>query len=399
MNTRQLGINPIFPPRERVYPGDLYIAPFYRDLDQSKVSPLYFTITAQRFDHVDMSFALDEEQLIDTLPEMQDYTDDSGKVITPWTLNPYPGSKGRRGGRQISGGRINGLVAFPGFTFASLSESDIGVNITNGAWGALFGGGRKARYSVSYSVPAAEYISIPLKTAMETFRAYVAGLSVGAKDDIKLISKSMSSQETSDVITVMILPTEVFYARAIDITVSADDALSANLSAVTMAMVELSAEKTKLQSQLLKLRGINSSMPSVKEEGEVINTEEAKEAGNKGAKDKESAQPSNQKQISALESQIENIQSQIDNTSRSVIPSVPGVTGSVTRASAYGVTLRQVFQYPIAIGYRGLSFLTDDIIANKISPRSPNGTLYFRGKLDDERFDQLFHNESAKKIN
>lgn len=343
-NTRQLAINPLFPPRERFYPGDLYIAPYFADVSQDSSAPHNYLLRSHRFDHVDLSAALAQEQAIAPLPALSTYKDETGKDVSTWPLNPYP----------ASGGRVNGLVAFPGFTFASASSSQLGANISNGGWGGLFGGGREAHYTVSYSVPAAEYISVPMRAAMAAFWRYRAGLDKRSLSDLQMLADTVRPVGKTRGRTVLVFPNEVYYARAIDVTVAADDASSANLSAVTLGMVEMSERQAKLQAELDKLRGTPAAAPA---------------AGSAAA----AASAQQQSKIDSLKSQIDALQTRIDQTARSVIPSVPGVTGSVTRSSAQGVTLRQTFHYPVAIGYRGVEFDTDQLVTGTVAANQGAG--------------------------
>lgn len=326
-NTRQLAISPLFPPRERFYPGDLYIAASLSAADSKKDKSHNYLLRSHRFDHVDLSDALKAEQTIATLPALASYKDEAGKDVSTWPLSAYP----------ASGGRVNGLVAFPGFTFASASSSQLGANVSNGGWGALFGGAHQSHYTVSYSVPAAEYISVPMRAAMAAFRQYRTGLDSSSLNDLALLAHSVRPQDGG---AVLVYPNEVYYARALDITVTADDATSANLSAVTLAMVEMSDRQTKLQTELDKLRGTPAAAGAAAP----------------------AASATKQGEIDRLQSQIDTLQTRLDQAARSVVPSVPGVTGSVTRSSSQGVTLRQTFNYPVAIGYRGVEFDIDQLV-------------------------------------
>lgn len=331
-NTRQLSILPLFPPRERFYPGDLYLAGVVSAQDSKRDHAANYLVRSHRYDHVDLSKALVAEQAIATLPALASYKDEAGKDVSTWPLSRYP----------AAGGRVNGLVAFPGFTFASASSAQLGANVSTGGWGGRFGTANASHYRVSYSVPAAEYISVPMRAAMAAFRQYSATLDAATLDDLKTLAETVRPKG-GDV--ELVYPNEVYYARALDITVTSDKATSANLSAVTAAMIDMTDRKTRLQAQLDKLR----STPAAAAVGAA-------------------PAPADQSEIDRLQGEVDTLQTQIDQSARAIVPNVPGVTGSVTRSSAQGVTLRQTFRYPVAIGYRGMAFNVDKLVAGKVQP-------------------------------
>lgn len=316
-NTRQLGISPIYPPRERFEPGDIYLAV---TVPASKIGEMpdgFYTTTPIRYGQLDLTSNFTKEQQRRQLPAMPSYVNESGTAVTPWNMQDYP----------AAGGRLNGIVAFPGYSFASATDAELGINVTNGAWGGLLGASSNSKYLISYSVPAAEYISLPLDSIMAVANVYYNKNKDQALRLAKTMRDGLPENLSSKVTLSMIVATEIFYARAIDIAISAKDSSSATLSATTMKLIDLGEKKAKLQEELLKLK--SPAAP---------------------------AAPAAQNKIALLESQISELQSTINTATQSVIPNIPGATGSITRSSATGVTLRQVFKYPVAIGYRGVSY-------------------------------------------
>ena len=360
VNTRQLGIHPIYPPRERFYPGDIYVMAYFEGSRADAMLPLDYSLMSQRFDHIDLGALITAEQAIKPLPELASYKDGEGKEIVPWPVVSYPAG---------GSGRANGIVAFPGFTFASASSVKLGANLATGGWGGSIGGGQESHYTVSYLVPAAEYVSVPMRPAMQSFRAWRAALAddVCAWSDLLTLSRAVvpaghedpalasptcesgkkvaptpkggkkTPAKRPDLNPVVVFPNEVFYARAIDVTVSADEAMSAKMAAVTASMIEASETKTALEQKMAVLNGTVPPTP-------VAQAEQASKAA-------------------TLKAQIDALQARITQSAQAVIPSVPGVTGSVTRSSAYGVTLRQTFRYPVAIGYRGMHFYVSELMS------------------------------------
>jgi hypothetical protein len=379
-NTRNLGIIPIYPPRERVYPGDIYISAIFDYVTIEDGAEYLYTITPFRYDHLDLQQEFKNEAA-DTrlMPAMASYTN-GGNSTTPWAMPKH----------GVNGGRLNGLIAFPGFTFASMKEFTVGANITNGAWGALFGGSRTTEYLVSYSVPAAEYISLELRPLLQNIRSYRAKITASQVKDIRDLGRSLQKAYVGDTPPIMaiIIPSEVYYARSIDVTISSADGTGVQFSAVTMAMVELSARKQKLQDQLV----------SIGELGPPQNTQDKPENGAKPPKpDVKPASPDssekpgndtdgNTENITAtsLRTQISSIQTEIATLAKSAIPSAPGVTGSVSASNANGVTLTQTFYYPIAVGYKGLTYRLNAFAALPKPGNSPKAAATETdGAIDD----------------
>jgi hypothetical protein len=333
-NARQLGISPIYPPRERFEPGDVYLGITVPSSLIGKMPNEFYTVTPKRYGHIDLSKELALEQQRQALPATASYVNEAGTSLTPWNMQDYP----------ATGGRVNGLVAFPGFSFASASDTDLGVNLTNRAWGGLFGFSKKSRYLVSYTVPAAESISVPLDKVLAATAPYFHQIKLN-QINVPLVNlgNSMLEGMPQGVKASLVVVTEVYYARAIDVTISATDSDSAQLSATTMKLVDLSEKKAKLQQELLKLKVATPPPPQPPAPNTTQNT------------------------IALLESQINDLQANIETSAQAAVPSIPGATGSVSRSSATGVTLRQVFKYPIAIGYRGVSFALDRLDINNPS--------------------------------
>ncbi|NNA55633.1 hypothetical protein [Pseudomonas koreensis] len=369
-NTEQLGIQAIYPPRAQFEVGDVFIA---RAVEAGKkIKTADYVLGSVRVDHIDMS-----EELYRSAPtvmfESSDTYDDGTGNGTVKTRKVLP--------LMVRDRVVNSQVAFPGFTFASLAESDVGVNVTSSAIGALFGFGRRSQYNVSYSIPAAETYGVTYLEARRRFDQeapvrYNVADRKRMRDAATALQASRARQsDASDPILVFV--TDVYLARAIDVTVSSQDGMSAAFSALTLAMVDLSDKKKSLEAQLLKLRKPSggSSEAGADSEGAESPGESAGKVQTKTDKVTKVADatkpdlpkpedkpvtppvtPGKQLEIDRLQAELEKVNSQLRQQVSQVAPSLPGVTGSVVKSSAMGVTLRQAFARPVAIGYRGINF-------------------------------------------
>ncbi|EJM32659.1 hypothetical protein [Pseudomonas sp. GM25] len=373
-NTEQLGIQAIYPPRAQFEVGDVFVARSVGKGQKSKTAD--YVLGSIRVDHIDLS-----EELYRSAPtvtfESSDTYDDGTGIGTVQTRKVLP--------LKVRDRVINSLVAFPGFTFASLAESDVGVNVTSNAIGALIGLGRRSQYSVSYSVPAAETYGVSYLEARRRFNE-VAPTRYTIKDRQMLKEAaqalSTSGRGSEGAQSVLVLITDVYLARAIDVSVSSEEGMSATFSALTMAMVDLSDKKKSIEAQLLKLRKEPNAGAGAGAGAEgKVQTQEDKETKPADPQKSDKPQPevktaaaavstTSQARIDELEAELEQVNSQLRDRVNKVAPDLPGVTGSVVRSSALGVTLRQAFARPVAIGYRGINYSIESLLPPPVTAQN-----------------------------
>ncbi len=340
-NTEQLGIRAIYPPRSQFEVGDVFIA---RAVAKGqKFDPADYVLGSVRIDHIDLS-----EELYRSAPTIMFQSSDNeesgsgtDKVKTAKVL-PL----------KIRDRVINSQVAFPGFTFASLAENEVGANATGSAFAALFGGGRRSQYSVSYSVPAAETYGV---TYLEARRKFDVEAPKRYSDaDRKMMREAAESlqagnKSTDDLPAALVLVTDVYLARSIDVTVSSGEGKGATFSALTLAMSDLSDRKKSLEAQLTQLRASAGKK-----------ADQPKTEGNTAA-----VSAPEQAEVDKVEAQLAQVNTQLRQQVTQVAPNLPGVTGAVVKSSAMGVTFRQSFAQPVAIGYRGINYSIESLGALK----------------------------------
>ncbi|MGY2286402.1 hypothetical protein [Pseudomonas gingeri] len=338
-NTEQLGIKAIYPPRANMEVGDLYIVRSAKSGTDLKTED--YVHSSIWFDRIDLKKELVGKASSIHFTSAVKVTDGSGKETTAWqtpALNITEGSTTTK---------INNLVAFPGFTFASLAESEIGVNVASSAFGAAFGGGRKSAYTVAYSVPAAETYGVPYLAAKKAFKGYTQLELTELEKAAKALILPPSSKRTGTT-PVLVLITELYFARALDVVVSSSEATNAQFSALTLSMVELSEKKSAIEEKLLALKNRQTPAP----QGTALAGD-----GTPPAPEGTGAQSEADKRIELqLQAELQQVNAQMNAKASQIAPNMPGVTGSVVRSSASSVTLRQAFDVPVAIGYKGIRF-------------------------------------------
>ncbi|WP_139831393.1 MULTISPECIES: hypothetical protein [unclassified Pseudomonas] len=374
LNTEQLGIKAIYPPRSNVEVGDLFIARAAKAGE--KLSTGDYVLASTKFDYIDIDAQIVESARKHTFTSLATYDDGSGNgSVQARALIPM----------EIDGTQVNSLVAFPGFTFASLAESDIGVNVTSSAIASALGFGRRSQYSVSYSVPSAEtygarYLLARKRFDEETSTRYT-------EDDLRRMREAADQLQATQMKTanaaapILVFVTDVYLARALDVVVTSDEGMSGTFKAVTLAMVDLSDKKKSLEAQLGKLTGEAATKPQAPAEAPKPKPEDPKPkpedpkpaaAAEKPKDDKPPKEgstppkpPAKQAEIDRVKSELAQVNDQLRDKVSQIVPDLPGVTGSVVRSSALGITLRQAFAEPVAIGYRGIHF--------KIAALKPSG--------------------------
>lgn len=346
-NTEQLNFKPIFPPRGNFEVGDLYVVRAAKA--GAKMKTVDYYMSSVWFDRMRL-----DDELAKAAPHitMQKTPEDkSGLVATtsvPDLFVPNTSTK------------MNALVAFPGFSFASLAESDLGLGVSNSAIGAFFGGARKSAYSVAYSVPVAETYGVlygDAHLAADTYlKAYTEAKRDKLKDAVVSLKNDAKAVEKDGTTSVLVLVTQVYLARSLDVVISSTESNGAQLAAVTRALTDLDERKTAIENQLKALK------PAPK----AVAAADGKVADGKAADAAQPAVPvANQALIKQKETELAQVNADIRKRVEAVTPAMPGVTGSVVKSTATGLTLRQVFDTPVAIGYSGINIDIDTLIKER----------------------------------
>lgn len=356
-NTEQLNLRPIFPPRGNFEVGDIYVVRAANAGTKMKTANYY--MSSVWFDRMNL-----DNELIKFAPHISPAKtpEDKSGLVVPTGVPALLVPKTRT--------RINSLVAFPAFTFASLGEYELGLGVSNSAIGALFSGAKKSSYSVAYSVPLAETYGVGYRDALLAANTHMNKYKADNYKQLESAVISLKNEvkgDDKDTTAVLVLVTQVYLARSMDVVISSTDSSGAQLSAVTRALTDLDERKTAVEAQL---RGLKS--PPSKDSGAAADadgggdgTAAAKpaaaakaavvpKAGDVGAK-KADAPAANQAAINQKQAELAQINADIRKRVEAITPAMPGVTGSVVKSTASSLTLRQVFEYPVAIGYSGIN--------------------------------------------
>lgn len=395
VNTSQLGIYPLFPPRERFFPGDIYVVPVASDKTIAKLPGKYYVIRPIRYDHVDIHTLLNNEQSAPIVfPKTQDWNDVDGNQFKAEPFQEYPSAQNR----------MNSVVVFPGFTFASSKGGALGLNIPTGTWGASGVFGRESDYTVAYSVPNAEMVSIPLREAIPEFKKYRAALGGDgrAMTDLRWLTDSMGTRinnlaskiefrDFSSLKPAVVMVTDVYYTRRLNVTITSEKGFNLSASATLTQLVNLSEQAKAIEAALGKLepatvgnggatqpakegtkgavsenvKGTDSTTAGAKGAAAESGTGADSTVGSKAANQSASGKPqvAQTDAYTSAKAQLDTLKNNINEMTKSFLPGVPGAKGTIISATSAGISLEQVFPYPVAIGYSAIVCNADDFFA------------------------------------
>lgn len=374
-NTRQLNIFPIFPPRERFYPGDVYIFPFVSPNMADKVPSKFYTIKPIRFARFDVSDLLREEQAIPTMPETKDWNTLGNADTRAGEFLSYPSNESRQ----------NGVVAFPGYSFASVSDVSLGLGTVTSAIAQKLSFASSSKRNITFSVPYAEVISLDFSSSMDKFLLYKTSVDGYETSKLQYLKEKMKlqienllddSNNKFGISPGIVFVTDVYYARSINVTITSTDGYSISESATLEKFNALTSQKEKLVTKLNELTAKNNTLyvkPKDTETvavGQSIPDEDSSGVADAGNKKKSTPE------MDSLASQINSLELQLKVLSQSIAPDTLGFTGNITRASGNSITLNQVFKYPVAIGYNGITMPVQDFIEMKVYKRPDKKTPF-----------------------
>jgi hypothetical protein len=332
---RELGIIPVFPPREDVQVGDVYLAP---------VSPDEEIKAFKKKEFLPLGLWLASLDLRNTISNF--YSARSSFPTTPTnvvefvkqlTNNPYAGlPQAYDPSRNIFlGGDTNRLrmVGFPSFMSATFNKGDLAAVVPVEAVNLAFGAGFSSARSVTVSVPVAESYGIPASLIcskkwladgrpMDSLNGGLAPAELS-----HLVNPRQAVLIGSNYFAVLRVINEVYYTRAVDISVAtkttrglgvagkplATDALAtAKSAAAAAAAAGAAANNTASNAPVFIMAGVTNFNANAIERAAEMNR----------------------------------------SLDQAMAQTVPGGSVKFVAAGDRGVSMRRTYDRPIAIGYR-----------------------------------------------
>lgn len=327
-NIDQLGINAIYPPRENVYVGDAYVS--YTSIKPTKGNhtstntPFEPAVWLTSVRSKAPSFYANRPSF--KFAKLKYESDPDGSKI--WEQPPDRISLPTK----TSSDRLR-LVGFPAYNFISTTAASLGLNIPGGTVGGTAGVKYAKDLKISVSAPTAESYGVP---ALDLYQSFVNQCE-SYKDFDNVIGIA-----SNDLLTplpnnkkfkaVIILISQVFYTRSLIFSYSSKSGFGAKFTADLASLNNLTGAAASIEKNLKKLTAASGS-------------------GGTGA-----GGAATKQQIATFESESKSFRNQLLKDAKSAVPPVPGATASLVSATALGITLKETFGRPVAIGYRAISF-------------------------------------------
>lgn len=306
----RLGIDPVFPPEEDIYVGDVFavITGDTRPGTKTRDEPLLNR--AIKLTHIDMTKELDQQYA--ALPVFPETEKRPANGSDPWLQKQAatpPGLFGNPSGRSILA-----IAAFPGFTIKNERGAAGGLS----SFGAgLFGAARRDSDVIEVKIPFAETYGLPTLVAAGRLAAFCA------------------DPFTKGVCTDEVLRRNLSYVNPAVLSKESDPAtgrpryrLNVEIALVNRVYLTRSIEQTRRlgQGNSAAVEALGRASPVSKPDETLPNPQ--------------GPQPSAEKRT--------------DETVARLDRSAPGATVSVTSGSDREYSLNQTFQRPIVIGYRAV---------------------------------------------
>jgi hypothetical protein len=355
---REMQVNPIFPPREDVHVGDVYWLP---DVGKSPKDgycdkkPDFMPMPSHLFYLPEVNqLAYDHYMQRPNFPSMTQGTSSvsvttSGIVITGGSQTTAPSISGsslfaNTSTAQFGTTTRTRLVGFPDFLTVEIDRASLGAILPIQGVFASIGISSEDVQSASISIPVAESYGVPQGLALATLTksAHTTTICNIIKDNAEDAKNNPGARNEGG----MHLVTEVFYTRAIDVNIQSNKAF-----ALGLARDRENAGTTTTAD--LSLPSSTTGTSSTSSTAGMTQQQMAKVAADA---------------LKALNARN----------------STPGVTLSYESASSSMISMRRLFDRPVAIGFRSMELnprkdqtdckLTGAVVGSGIGPAS-TGTL------------------------
>ncbi|WP_186178563.1 hypothetical protein [Burkholderia gladioli] len=258
-------------------------------------------------------------------------------------------------------------VGFGGVNISEVTEADLGISFPVRAFRAIFGAAGGSSLVMSISIPKGEEMKMGAMDAYDSLAAFCWPKDGTDKCDISAPQMRMAIASITDTsapqteIPTIVIVTQVFYARDIEYTYTTSGGAALNLKA-TLAAANAGKNPDGTLPNCQQTQASQSG-PSEREGNSQTDRNQKKfetlrPAATQGAS---STQPAStpQAQEPGQPSTPVNPAGQIaQNELCNAGNAAPDTTGgrlSVAHADENGTILRQTFDDPVAIGYRGLA--------------------------------------------
>jgi len=378
---RELQLTPVFPPREDVQVGDVYVVPvapedeeeIFRDkgylprgmwvhtLDLNRqISDFYQerpSFPQTNIERVEIFRSTWEKIKDGSAEDVRRYTENFLEYVDSinraYPALPQPESRGDVWQTRGNANRLR-IVGFPEFMSATISGGDLSAffptETSSTGVQAMFSNAR----SVTVKVPVAESYGIPMSIFLPALRQQVQydqstwrklGLSPDDTphspfDNVDVFlaqdQRNKSVDANGNVVVRLRVATEVYYARVLDVTLQATEE-----AAAAVQFAENAAESAPAPAASQAEQGYSGSGGQQSNDDDEGDDDDGNEDFNAGQ-----AAARLEARLIALEQD------------RARVPEggLPGGSARVMSVSSNHIGIRRVFDRPVAIGFRGFDF-------------------------------------------
>ena len=371
MMMREFGIVPIYPPREDVQPGDVYVLPLPPDAELERAvirdNPQNFLPIALHVARLDVRDDIKAHYNASiSLPATPNFA----SATKPVAVTQPTFTAEREFPADISRPRLGG---FPEFFSIQLSTASAGAVVPTEILNLGLAATGTSEKIVKVSVPMVETVGLPVARVVGRISVDSSPITIGESEDIiQLDKKTMlgllpntlyydaPTRARLDRLKVewerkyandpdkrefpkgyIVLITEVYYTRAIDVSVTSSQARA------------FGADVTPTAVLLERLTGVKAAAPEQVAEA-ATKPAKSEDAGNQPDENKPDEPAKNDDDPLARAMRLQQVQLEVIN--RQLASQAPGVSVRVTNVTANGVTMQRTYERPIAIGYRGIVY-------------------------------------------
>lgn len=363
----QLGIIALYPAREDVYVGDVYAYAY--DPDGRRVQKAFDkgdnrVGMTSRWSSLDDGIDDKNKQLLSGLNVVY-----QSRPIWPKTPDSYVNMLSGNVSDEIWDDANSGTspifqnqpvpnrlrtVAFPEFISASFTQGDLSGVIPVEALNVAFGASWNSAKSITVKIPSAASYSIPIKTALQIMTDGEKSLKPEFRQYLKVMGNRTNADlldnktEDSNAVWIQVM-TEVYYARVMDISVQTNRTAGGKVSVAPAAGA--------------------GSIVGTTPDGSKPAPQQPSTAPKETEKASEAADPQ-----ATVFTRVKQMNQKLDEAGARTVPG--GAVGFIG-ANDSSISLRRVWQYPVAIGFRAIVLKinknTGEILG--ISSRSEGTTL------------------------
>lgn len=366
LTMRELGIVPVFPPREDVQVGDVYVAPVSPDQEVEAFKKKRYLPLGLWLATLDLSNEV--SNFYSSRPSFPLTPTNTPHFMQELTNNPFGGlPQAADSSRNIFvGGDTTRLrmAAFPSFMSATFNKGDLAGVVPVESVNLAFGAGFSSARSVTVSVPVAESYGVPVDKVWRKIMNANGGLmdfvpNVPRNQLHNLVNASQVVRDGTNYYAPVRVITEVYYTRALDIAVVTKTTRGFGMAGRPLATDALSAARSALTSS-------NSNSPA---------SNSASASANAPASTNAPASATGSNSVVYISPGVTNLSGTAveraaemnRSLDQAMTQTAPGGSVKFIAAGDRGVTLRRTYDRPIAIGYRAAQVL--------VPIEAPNGLV------------------------